>query len=83
MLPGSLVSRGTPHAKMGPTRGGPIFSGCGEENLQPLSGNVPHTEPSRELDEPDLLHLDRLVIDFNRKGYGRLRRLIDAINEFE
>ncbi len=35
-----------------------------------------------ELDDEDLVHLPRLVIDFNRKDFGRLRSLIDAINEF-
>jgi uncharacterized protein (TIGR00730 family) len=33
-----------------------------------------------EADEPDLLELPRLLVDFNRKDYGRLRLLIDAIN---
>jgi len=35
-----------------------------------------------ELDDVEVLHLPRLVIDFNRKDFGRLRSLIDAINEF-
>jgi len=33
-----------------------------------------------EADEPDVSHLPRLILDFNRKDYGRLRCLIDAIN---
>ena len=33
-----------------------------------------------EADEPDLAHLPRLVMDFNRRHCGRLRQLIDAIN---
>ncbi len=33
-----------------------------------------------EADEPGLAYLTRLVIDFNRKDFGRLRNLIDAIN---
>jgi uncharacterized protein (TIGR00730 family) len=33
-----------------------------------------------EADEPELEHLPRLVMDFNRRHYGRLRQLIDAIN---
>jgi uncharacterized protein (TIGR00730 family) len=33
-----------------------------------------------EADEPDLAHLPRLVVDFNRKDFGGLRKLIDAIN---
>jgi uncharacterized protein (TIGR00730 family) len=33
-----------------------------------------------EADEPGLLALPRLLVDFNRKDFGRLRLLIDAIN---
>jgi uncharacterized protein (TIGR00730 family) len=33
-----------------------------------------------EGDEPEIAHLPRLVLDFSRKNYGRLRQLIDAIN---
>jgi uncharacterized protein (TIGR00730 family) len=35
-----------------------------------------------ESDEPEISHLPRLVVDFNRKDFGRLRNLIDAINAF-
>jgi hypothetical protein len=35
-----------------------------------------------EQDEPELAHLPRLVLDFNRKDFGRLRNLIDEINRF-
>ncbi len=35
---------------------------------------------SEEEDEPKNAHLPRLVLDFNRKDFGRLRELIDAIN---
>jgi len=34
-----------------------------------------------EADEPEINHLPRLVVDFNRMDFGRLRELIDAINE--
>lgn len=34
-----------------------------------------------ESDEPDLIHLPRLTFRFNRKNFGRLRQLIDALNE--
>ena len=34
-----------------------------------------------ETDDADVVHLPRLVIDFNRRGFGRLRSLIDAIND--
>ena len=33
-----------------------------------------------ESDEPELAHLQRLVVDFDRKDFARLRHLIDAIN---
>jgi uncharacterized protein (TIGR00730 family) len=35
-----------------------------------------------EQEEPELAHLPRLVLDFNRKDFGRLRNLIDEINRF-
>jgi hypothetical protein len=34
-----------------------------------------------ERDDPDLLHLPRLVFRFNRLNFGRLRSLIDRINQ--
>lgn len=47
-------------------------------------GTIATSAPlEEELDEPELLHLDRLIIDFNRKDYGRLRKLIDKVNGFE
>ncbi len=33
-------------------------------------------------DDADVIDLPRLVIDFNRRNFGRLRSLIDAINGF-
>jgi uncharacterized protein (TIGR00730 family) len=41
-----------------------------------LSAALPEEE-----DEPGLLHLPRLVVDFNRRDFGSLRSLIDRINE--
>ena len=35
-----------------------------------------------EADDAEVTHLPRLVIDFNRRDFGRLRSLIDAINDF-
>ncbi len=35
-----------------------------------------------ELEDADAVSLPRLVIDFNRRDFGRLRSLIDAINDF-
>ena len=40
-----------------------------------LSGPLPE-----EADEPEFADLPRLIADFNRKDFGGLRRLIDAIN---
>ncbi len=34
----------------------------------------------KECDEPELAHLPRLVVDFNKRDFARLRQLIDAIN---
>jgi hypothetical protein len=33
-----------------------------------------------EDNEPDIAHLPRLVLDFDRESYGRLRQLIDMLN---
>ncbi|MCE5265863.1 MAG: TIGR00730 family Rossman fold protein [Deltaproteobacteria bacterium] len=35
-----------------------------------------------EIADADVVHLPRLAVDFNRSSYGRLRNLIDAINDF-
>ncbi|HET6460747.1 MAG TPA: TIGR00730 family Rossman fold protein [Syntrophales bacterium] len=35
-----------------------------------------------EMDDADIIHLPRLLIDFNRRDFGKLRSLIDAINNF-
>lgn len=42
-----------------------------------LSGALPD-----EADEPEIAGLQRIVVDFNRKDFGRLRRLIDAVNAY-
>jgi len=42
-----------------------------------LSGPLP-----AEQEESELAHLPRLVVDFNRQDFGRLRNLIDEINRF-
>jgi hypothetical protein len=34
----------------------------------------------KECDEPELANLPRLVVDFNKRDFARLRQLIDAIN---
>jgi hypothetical protein len=35
---------------------------------------------AEEADEPDIARLPRLVVDYNRQDFGRLRKLIDALN---
>lgn len=47
------------------------------EGSMELSGPLP-----AEQEEPELAHLPRLVVDFNRQEFGRLRSLIDEINRF-
>ena len=48
-----------------------------------LSGGA--IEPSARLpgeaDEPELTHLPRLILQFNRQNYGRLQELVHRINE--
>jgi uncharacterized protein (TIGR00730 family) len=34
-----------------------------------------------ERDAPELAHLPRLVVDFNKRDFGRLRQLVNAIND--
>ena len=50
--------------------------------LLPGGEIVPSGALPAELDDAEVVHLPRLIIDFNRKDFGRLRSLIDAINEF-
>jgi hypothetical protein len=33
-----------------------------------------------EMDEPEISHLSRMVVKFNRKDFARLKEFIDAIN---
>ena len=45
-------------------------------------GKVRQTTPlPDEADDPDKLHLHRLLMRFNREDYARLRQMIDVINE--
>jgi uncharacterized protein (TIGR00730 family) len=70
-----------------------LTSQISAENIKKLKANfhdilVPHgtIAPSaallEEVEDDDVVHLPRLVIDFNRQDFGRLRYLIDAINDF-
>ena len=46
-------------------------------------GNIRLTGPlDEEINEPELATLPRLVVDFNKRDFGRLRELVDAINAF-
>ena len=54
------------------------------EDFQDLlrEGEVRQTEPlPDESDDPDTLHLHRLLVPFNRKNFARLRQMIDVIND--
>jgi uncharacterized protein (TIGR00730 family) len=46
-----------------------------------VDGGVRKTETlPEEADDPDALHLHRLLVSFNHKDFGRLRQMIDVIN---
>ena len=48
-----------------------------------VEGSIEACDAYREeRDEPDLLELPRLSVSFNRRNFGRLRQLIDRMNEF-
>jgi uncharacterized protein (TIGR00730 family) len=56
------------------------LKGCFSDILRPdgdmyLSGPLPE-----EMDEPEIKHLPRLILNFKRDDFGRLRELIDALN---
>ncbi len=53
-----------------------------QDILEPQGGIASSAALPAESDEPDSAHLPRLSIDYNRQDFGRLRNLIDAINEF-
>jgi uncharacterized protein (TIGR00730 family) len=49
-----------------------------------VSGGIERIGPSSaELDDNDVIGLERLSLHYNRRGYARLRVLIDAINDGE
>ncbi len=49
--------------------------------LQPGGKIVLSEALPEEKDEPDIAHLQRLVIDFKQGDFGRLRKLIDSLND--
>jgi uncharacterized protein (TIGR00730 family) len=58
------------------------LSGQFSDILAPGGGMTISGALAAEADDPELAHLPRLVVDFNRKDVGRLRSLIDRINDF-
>ena len=50
--------------------------------LLPHGEIVPSSALPEEREDGDVVSLPRLVVDFNRRDFGRLRGLIDAINDF-
>ncbi len=54
------------------------------ENFKDIvrSGAIERSQPLPEERDTHLHHLARIELDFDRHGFGRLRQLIDAINEF-
>ena len=50
--------------------------------LTPGGGIRPSAALPAEQDEAEIAQFPRLVVDFNRKDFGRLRSLIDAVNRF-
>jgi uncharacterized protein (TIGR00730 family) len=56
---------------------------AGFDDILTPFGDITHSGPlEAEADEPDLAHLPRLVVDFNRRNFARMRSLIDAINAY-
>ena len=48
------------------------------------NGDIQASGPlPEETDEPDIRHLPRLAVDFNRADFGRLKEFIDAVNTWE
>ena len=53
------------------------------DDILTYDGKIDLADPlPQESDEPELKDLKRLVVDFNQKDFGRLRNLIDHINNF-
>lgn len=49
--------------------------------LLPGGAIQPGVASPQEADQPELAELPRLIVDFNRLDFGRLRAFIDALNE--
>jgi len=47
-----------------------------------VEGDVERTEPNQaEIEDDDALHMDRITFYFDRRQFGRLRQLIDRLND--
>jgi hypothetical protein len=61
-----------------------LLGALGDEFRDILDGEplrqVPHALP-QELDDPDIRDLPRLLVPFNNRDMGRLRQLIDRLNQ--
>jgi hypothetical protein len=49
--------------------------------LRPQGDMVQSGPLPQESDEPEISHLSRLIVDFKRTDFGRLKELIDAVNK--
>ncbi len=58
------------------------LKGSFHDILLPHGEIVPSSALPEEREDGDVVNLPRLVVDFNRRDFGRLRSLIDAINDF-
>ncbi|HEY3319718.1 MAG TPA: LOG family protein [Planctomycetota bacterium] len=71
-----------------------MLSRLSKENLQQINDEFSSLIPPgkgkieeiqalpEEASDPDLLALPRIAFNFNRRNYGKLRRMIDMINQF-
>ena len=59
-----------------------MLKGKFQDILLPQGDIAPSGALPAEREDADVVDLPRLVVDFNRHDFGRLRSLIDAINDF-
>ncbi len=53
-----------------------------QDILLPGGGIAASGALEAETEDSDVVHLPRLVVDFNRRDFGRLRKFIDSINDY-
>ncbi len=52
-------------------------------DILPPDGEIaPSAALAPEIEDADIVHLPRIMVVFNRQDFGRLKSLIDAINDF-